>query len=83
MKTRLFLAAFFACAGVPTLAGVPLTESIFTEIIRSANVVNAAEKSLTPARTNEVFKAPDLVRTGTASRTRPQFHISPTEGTHP
>ena len=68
MIIRLFLAIFFFCAGVPALADVPLTESIFTEIIRQANVVSAADKSATPARTNEVFKVPDLVRTGTASR---------------
>jgi hypothetical protein len=68
MKTGFFLAALFVCTGVPVLAEVPLTESTFTEIIRSANVVNAADKSTTPARTNEVFKVPDLVRTGIASR---------------
>jgi hypothetical protein len=68
MNTRFFLAAFFACAGVPALAEVPLTESTFTEIIQQANVVSAADKSATPARTNEVFKVPDLVRTGPASR---------------
>lgn len=68
MKIGLFLAVILAVAGVPALAAVPLTESTFTEIILQANVVSAADKSAKPARVNEVFKAPDLVRTGTASR---------------
>jgi len=68
MKTGLFFATIFACASMPALAEVSLTESTFTEIIQQANVVNANDKSAAPARVNEVFKAPDLVRTGTASR---------------
>ena len=68
MKTGLILAVITSCAGVPALAALPLTESTFTEIVRQANVVSAADKSTKVARTNEVFKAPDLVRTGTASR---------------
>jgi hypothetical protein len=68
MKTGLILAVIISCAGVPALAALPLTESTFTEIVRQANVVSAADKSTKVARTSEVFKAPDLVRTGTASR---------------
>lgn len=49
-------------------AAEPLTESTFTEIIQEANVVTAANKSGSPAKTNEVFKVPDLVRTGRDSR---------------
>src|ERR1035438_1563960 len=68
MKTGLILAVIISGAGVPAPAALPLTESTFTEIVRQANVVSAADKSAKPARVNEVFKAPDLVRTGTASR---------------
>jgi FecR protein len=68
MKIGFFFAAFLVYASVPALAEVPLTESTFTEIIQQVNVVSAADKSTTPARTNLVFKAPDLVRTGPASR---------------
>jgi len=68
MKKTLLITAFLACATLPALPALPLTESIFTEIIREANVVAAANKSVAPARTNEVFKVPDLVRTGTDSR---------------
>jgi FecR protein len=68
MQTRFLSAAIFVCASVSALAATALTESTFTEIIRTANVVTAADKSVAPARTNEVFKVPDLVRTGSASR---------------
>lgn len=68
MKLKLFLAGCLVCAGLSTLAAVPLTESTFTEVIREANVVAAGTKSVTPAKTSALFKAPDFVRTGSASR---------------
>jgi len=46
----------------------PLTESTFTEIIREAKIVAAANKKVSVAQTNMVFHAPDKVRTGNASR---------------
>jgi len=49
-------------------AAAPLTESVFTEIINDAKVVTATTQAATPAKTNELFKAPDRVRTGPASR---------------
>ena len=49
-------------------AAAPLTESVFTEIINDAKVVTASTQAATPAKTNELFKAPDRVRTGPASR---------------
>lgn len=68
MNHKIFLIGFVVCAGMSAFAATPLTESTFTEIINQANVVAAATKNTTPARTNEVFKAPNLVRTGPASR---------------
>ena len=68
MKTIFLLAGLVVCAHGSALAATPLTESVFTEIIHEANVVAAATRSVTPAVTNKVFKAPDLVRTGPASR---------------
>jgi len=68
MKTRFFLAGLFVCVGVPAFAAGSLTESTFTEIIKQANVVAAADQSVTPAKVNEVFKVPDVVRTGRDSR---------------
>ncbi len=49
-------------------ADAPLTESVFTEIINDAKVVTASTQAASPAKTNQLFKAPDLVRTGPASR---------------
>jgi hypothetical protein len=68
MKTILLLAGLALCARLPAIGAVPLTESTFTEIIRVANVVSATNQAVAAARTNEVFRAPDLVRTGDASR---------------
>jgi hypothetical protein len=49
-------------------AATPLTESVFTEIVNDAKVVTAASQATISAKTNELLKAPDLVRTGPASR---------------
>jgi hypothetical protein len=56
----------YGCLAAP--AATPLTESVFTEIVNDAKVVTAATQTATPAKKNELFKAPDLVRTGPASR---------------
>jgi hypothetical protein len=66
MKTR-FLLAVVLSGGV-CLHAAPLTESTFTEIIKEVNVVPQATKTAKPAQVQEVVKAPDLVRTGPASR---------------
>lgn len=68
MKKIFLLAGLVLSTCVSANASLPLTESTFTEIIHVATVVTAANKAVAPARTNELFKAPDLVRTGTASR---------------
>ena len=68
MKTKFLLAGLAVCTSVAASAVEPLTESTFTEIIRQANVVAAATKVVTPAVTNEVFRVPDMVRTGPDSR---------------
>ena len=67
MKTKLLWAIAAAGLALP-LQAAPLTESTFTEVIKSVEVVADAGKSTTPAKANELFKAPDLVRTGTDSR---------------
>src|SRR5450755_485832 len=63
MKKLFLFAAFFVCAGIRIFAATSLTE-----IIHEANVVAAADKAVKPAVTNQVFRVPDLVRTGPASR---------------
>jgi len=67
MKTRLLVTTLIAGA-FSVHAAAPLNQSTFTEIIKEVNVVPAATKAATPARVSEVVKAPDLVRTGPASR---------------
>ncbi len=47
---------------------LPLTQSTFTQVIKDVNVVAAATQAVSPAETNEIFRAPDLVRTGPNSR---------------
>ena len=67
MKTKL-LPVFALASLIPTLHAAPLTESTFTEVINQVMVVAGPDKSATPAHTNELFKAPDRLRTGAASR---------------
>src|SRR3954471_3718135 len=66
MKPKLLFIGFF-CACVSTFAA-PLTESTFTEIVKDVNVVAATTQTAQPATVKELVKAPDLVRTGPASR---------------
>ena len=68
MKKILVLAGLVFIPGVAVIAATPLTESTFTEIVREARVVIAADKSVVTPQTNMVFHAPDRVRTGVASR---------------
>ncbi|MDB6018307.1 MAG: iron dicitrate transport regulator FecR [Pedosphaera sp.] len=67
MKTRILLSALAACLAPPLLAA-PLTQSTFTEIIHDVNVVSMPVNAAKPATVNELFKSPDLVRTGPDSR---------------
>jgi hypothetical protein len=68
MKIRLLLAGLIIFASVPVFGAGALTQSTFTEIIKQANVEAAADKSVSPAQVNEVFRVPDVVRTGSNSR---------------
>lgn len=65
---KLLLAGLIVGVSAAALAAAPLTESTFTEIVQDVNVVAASDKIVTPARKDASFKAPDLVRTGPASR---------------
>jgi FecR protein len=67
MKTKLFCAVALASLALP-LCAAPLTESTFTEIVKTVEVVAGPTKATTPATPNELFKSPDLVRTGADSR---------------
>jgi len=67
MKTKLFCAIALAGLALP-LRAAPLTESTFTEVVKTVNVVAGPAKTTTTAKPNELFKSPDLVRTGADSR---------------
>jgi hypothetical protein len=67
MKIKLLRAVALAGVALP-LHAAPLTESTFTEVIKDVNVIASADKSTAPAKVNNPFKAPDLVRTGADSR---------------
>ena len=68
MKTKIFLPVLIASFAISLNAAEPLTRSTFTDVIKDVNVVTAATKGATPAAVNAVVVAPDLVRTGPASR---------------
>jgi FecR protein len=68
MKTRILLAGLAVCGGLTAFAD-SLTQSTFTEVINDVNVVVPSTHAATPAKVNELFKTPDLVRTGPESRT--------------
>jgi hypothetical protein len=67
MKNR-FVGSLALLGLVLPLCAAPLTESKFTEVIQDVKIVASADKSTTSARPNDLLKAPDLVRTGAASR---------------
>jgi hypothetical protein len=67
MKKIFLQVVALAMLAVP-LRAAPLNESTFTEVIKTVEVVAGADKSASPAKADELFKAPDLVRTGADSR---------------
>jgi FecR protein. len=67
MKTRFLWAVALVGLALP-LHAASLIESTFTEVVKNVNVIASATKSTIPARVNDPFKAPDLVRTGPGSR---------------
>jgi hypothetical protein len=67
MKTR-FLLGSFVLGLTPWLSAAPLTQSIFTEVVHDVNVVAQPGNASAPAQVKELFKSPDLVRTGSDSR---------------
>jgi quercetin dioxygenase-like cupin family protein len=66
MKTKILAGALLLVAGV--LQAVPFNESTFTDIVRSVDVLAQPAKTASPAKLNEILRAPDLVRTGASSR---------------
>ena len=67
MKNKFLWTAALAGLVLP-LHAASLTESTFTEVVNNVKVVSGADKTTTPAKANDLFKSPDLVRTGAGSR---------------
>ena len=68
MRTIYLSLGFLFFGTLHSPAAMPLTESVFTEIVQEAKVLTETDKTGKPAQTNETFRVPDLVRTGQASR---------------
>ena len=68
MSKNILLTTWFLAGPLAASAAMPLTESVFTEIVQEAKVLTATDKTGKAAKTNDIFKVPDLVRTGQASR---------------
>ncbi|MDB6024145.1 MAG: iron dicitrate transport regulator FecR [Verrucomicrobiales bacterium] len=59
----------FVAFSVPVWCGAAdLKQSKFTQIVNDVKVVSAADKSQKSANVNEMFKLPDMIRTGPSSR---------------
>jgi hypothetical protein len=60
------------CAGIltPSISShaIDLKQARFTQIINDVQVISGADKSTKPATTNDIFKMPDILRTGPNSR---------------
>ncbi len=67
MKTRILLCGLLG-ASTALLDAASLTQSTFTEVIHDVNVVTIPAKTAAPAKVNELFQSPNLVRTGADSR---------------
>ncbi len=69
MKASFTFSTFALALGVAISAqGADLKQSKFTQVINDVKVLAMPDKTAKPAVVNEVFKMPDVVRTGPASR---------------
>jgi len=65
--TRLFISAgclLTACSGL----ALDLKQSRFSQVVNDVEIISGADKLAKPAVLNEVFKLPDILRTGPNSR---------------
>ena len=52
---------------VVSLQGADLTESKFSQVVKDVKVVTRQTETAAPAKVNDLFKSPDLIRTGADS----------------
>mgnify|MGYP003331858233 CR=1 FL=1 len=64
MTTKFF--PLFLCLALPfaTHGAVPLTEAVFSQVIKDVNVVNVDTRESTKAKLGDTFKNPNVIRTG-------------------
>src|ERR1700683_5257979 len=67
MKTSTLI-ALLTMVFATQLRAEPLTQGSFTELVRNVNVLVQPAKPAEPAKLNEIFRSPNLVRTGPNSR---------------
>jgi hypothetical protein len=69
MKRLLSLSVFSAVlAGAFSVHSADLKQSKFTQVVNDVQVISASDKTQKPAAANQLFKLPDIIRTGPASR---------------
>jgi FecR protein len=66
---KLIALTFFGGLVLPSMTqAIDLKESKFTQVVNSVEVVSASDQTSKAATVNDVFKLPDVVRTGANSR---------------
>jgi hypothetical protein len=68
MKKLIILAFFGGCLLPLKIPAMDLKQAKFTQIVNKVAVFSAADKISHPVAVNDIFKMPDLLRTGPASR---------------
>ncbi|HZF01365.1 MAG TPA: FecR family protein [Methylomirabilota bacterium] len=72
MKSHIKKLIVLACFGgfiFPSVgSAIDLKQAKFTQIVNDVKIISAEDKSFEPAVVNGLFKMPDLIRTGSASR---------------
>src|SRR3954470_17516604 len=61
-------AALLCVAAVPGGFAASIEQSTITQVVKQVNVLEVATKRQKPARTSDVFRLPDVMRTGVDSR---------------
>ena len=65
--TSVLLSAGSLLSVFPSLA-LDLKQSKFTQVVNDVQIISAADKSAKPAAVNDIFKIPDIIRTGPGAR---------------
>jgi hypothetical protein len=69
IKGLVALAFVGSCLLPVNSPAIDLKQSKFTQVVNDVEIISAADKSLHAAAVSDIFKMPDILRTGPASRT--------------